>query len=345
MINIEQTAAWLRQNDDYLILTHRRPDGDTLGSACALVSELRNIGKSAYMLVNHEATSRFLDLAVDYWAPDEYEPKNIISVDTASAELLPDNAAPYADRISLCIDHHLSNRLDASLKCLDSSRAACGELVYDILIALCGKITPITAGCLYAAVATDTGCFVYANTTADSHKIASMLISAGAPHREMNKLFFRTKKISRVKLEAMIFSDMDFHFDGVVAIAIISHKMLRESGANEDDLDDVSALPGVVDGVKCAITIRELKKNICKISVRTNPEISANGICARLGGGGHAMAAGATVEKTAEEAKAELLLILEEIFNSSFRHCGAAPQSHTDSGADCGTEAAKTNVS
>ena len=316
MMTALQTATWLRQNDDYLILTHRRPDGDTLGSASALVSQLRHIGKNACMLINHETTSRFIDLVSQYWAPDDYAPKNIISVDAASPELLPDNAADYLGRISLCIDHHISSRIDAERKCVDSSRAACGELVYDILIALCGDITPKTAGCLYAAVATDTGCFVYANTTAESHKIASKLIAAGAPHKQMNKLYFRTKTISRVKLEAMIFSNMDFHFDGMTAIAIVTHQMLKETNANEDDLDDVSALPGVVDGVKCAITIRELKKRVSKISVRTNQEINANEICARLGGGGHAMAAGATVEKTTDETKAELLSILGEIFGN-----------------------------
>jgi phosphoesterase RecJ-like protein len=317
MMNATEAAAWLRQNDDYLIITHRRPDGDTLGSGGALVSELRQRGKSAYMLINHETTSRFIDLVSEYWAPEGYEPKNIISVDTASPELLPENAEEYLNRISLCIDHHISNRINAAQKCVDSSRAACGELMYDILIAFSGKITPKTAGCLYAAVATDTGCFVYANTTAGSHKIASNLISTGAPHRDMNKLFFRTKTISRVKLEAMIFSSMEFHFDGAAAIAIVTHQMLEETNASEDDLDDVSALPGVVDGVICAVTIRELEKSVCKVSVRTQPEVNANEICSQFGGGGHAMAAGATVEKTSEETRAELLSILEDVFNPS----------------------------
>ena len=315
-ITVGDTARWLSQNDDYLILTHRRPDGDTLGSAGALVLELRRMGKVAFVLKNLEITSMYAPLVAGLEASEDFSPKFIISVDTASADLLPENAKKFKDNISLCIDHHLSNSINAEYKCVDADRASCGELMYDILTLLCGSLSRDAAGCLYAAVSTDTGCFVYANTTAGSLEIASKLVLAGAQHKQMNKAFFRTKTKSRVKLEAMIFSNMEFHYDGAVAIALITQKMLKEIGADENDLNDVSALAGVVEGVTCAVTLRELAvANVCKISVRTLPGINSNEICARFGGGGHALAAGATVSKSIDDTKAELLMVLEDIFD------------------------------
>ena len=347
MMTAGKTANWLANNDDYLILTHRRPDGDTLGCAGALASELRRMGKNAYVLKNPEITSMFADLVSDFIAPDGYEPKHVISVDTASADLLPFNAMPYSEKISLCIDHHISTRINAEFKCVDADRASCGELMYDILIELCGNISPEAAGCLYTAIATETGCFAYANTTAESLKIASKLVQAGAPHKKMNKSYFRTKTRSRVKLEAMIYSNMEFYFDGAAAIVSITQQMLAEIEAGENDLNDISALAGVVEGVTCAVTIRELgSKNVSKVSVRSLPGINSNDICARLGGGGHAMAAGATVAKSIEDTKAEVLLILEEVFGhyDPLAQCGAPSQSHTGSAEDCSSKNAMTNI-
>ena len=316
-ISVPDTAEWLRRNDDYLILTHRRPDGDTLGCAGALASHLQENGKTAYVLFNEETTDRYLDLVSDFWAPEGFEPKHVISVDTANNDLFGENARRYCKNISLCIDHHVSNTVESDYKCTDAERAACGELVYDILFAFCDKIGPKTAGCLYAAVVTDTGCFAYANTTAQTLEVAAKLIKAGAPHKQMNKIFFRTKTKARVKLEAMIFSGMELYFNEEAAIVTITRAMLSEIGAAEDDLDDISALAGIVEGVKCAVTIRQLAEKTCKISVRSLPGINSNDICAGLGGGGHAMAAGATVEKTTEEAKAEILLILDDVFGTT----------------------------
>ena len=311
MLTTSEVADWLKERDNFLIITHRRPDGDTAGCAGALSQALREQGKTAYVLYNPEITPRYARYTEAYWASDDYTPEHIIIVDTASLDLFPKNADKYKDNISLCIDHHSSNTLYADLVCLDGDRATCGEILFDILMAMSGNISAISAESLYVAVSTDTGCFAFGNTTANTLRVASLLIEAGAPHKKINKTLFRTKTRSRIELEGMLGIRLEYFFDGKVAIATITKEMIEKSGAVEDDLDDIAALPGAIEGVCIGITIRELTSEYdCKISVRSQSPYNSGEICSHFGGGGHKTAAGASSEKPVEEIKKELLKVL-----------------------------------
>ena len=311
LISTNETAQWLKERDNFLIITHRRPDGDTLGCAGALAQGLRESGKTAHVLFNPEATPRYLRFVESYWAPDSFDPEHVIVVDTASYDLFPKNAEPYIGKISLGIDHHPSNTLYAKLTCLSESDASCGETIYSIFMAMTGSVSVRTAECLYAALSTDTGCFVFGNTTADTLRIASLLIEAGAPHRELNRLLFRTRSYGRIKIEGFIYSGIEFHFGGTVAFSTITRKMMESANADEDDVDNIASIPGSIEGVLAGITIRELtSEHDCKVSVRTSPAVNAHAICEHFGGGGHPMAAGFSLEKTVGEIKKALLAVL-----------------------------------
>jgi len=303
-----ETAAWLDERDNYLIITHRRPDGDTIGCAGALVQGLREAGKTAYILNNPEITPRYLRFVENYWAPDGYEPEYTISVDIASCDLFTENAMVYKDHVSLCIDHHPSNTLYAKTTCLVDASATCGEIIYDILIALSGSISAKSAESLYVAVTTDTGCFAYANTTSNTLRTASLLIEAGAPSAALNKMLFRTKTQQRIQVEGIIYTNLEFYYGGKVAIATITKETMEFANAIEDDVDDIASLPMVVQGVLAGITIREMTSaQDCKVSVRTATPVNAHAISENFGGGGHAMAAGFTIKKTIPEIKEALL--------------------------------------
>jgi len=266
------------------------------------------------MLFNPDITPRYAEFAEDYWAADEYVPDYIIAVDTASCQLFPTNADQYRGKISMCIDHHASNTLFCELVCLDGEVATCGEIVYEILLAISSNISAISAERLYVAISTDTGCFAFGNTTANTLRVASLLIEAGAPHKLLNKNLFRTKRRSRIELESMLDACIDYHFDGKVAIATITRDMIESSGAIEDDLDDIAAIPGSIEGVYIGITIREMSSvQDCKISVRSLPQYNSGAICAHFGGGGHRAAAGASIAKTVGEIKEELLVVLADV--------------------------------
>jgi len=158
MLTVDQAAALLRRLDRVLILTHVRPDGDTVGCAAALCAALRALGKTAYLLDNPELTETTTPYFIPYTAPADFVPDYVVSTDVATTALLPENALPYAGRIDLAIDHHPSFERFGRENILRSEAAACGELMYSILSCL-GPITPEIALPLYMAVSTDTGCF------------------------------------------------------------------------------------------------------------------------------------------------------------------------------------------
>ena len=205
---VEQTGEFLKDHDGYLILTHVRPDGDTVGCAAALCRGLRDLGKTAHVLPNPETTSLFSPYLEGLLAPEDFCPETVVSVDMAARGLFPDNAQKYLARVDLAIDHHPSQEFFAQNTCLDAGRAACGELMYDIL----QGITPITreiALPLYVAVSTDCGCFVYGNTSAGTHRVAAALMDTGIPTAELNKRHFRTKSFKRLRLESCLLYTSD----------------------------------------------------------------------------------------------------------------------------------------
>lgn len=312
-LTVQDTASYLRTLDDVLLLTHVRPDGDTVGSAAALCRALCDLGKTAYLLPNPEITATYEPYAVPYWAPEGFVPAHVVSVDIAALNLLPDNAASWADRIDLAIDHHGSHGFFAARTCLDTDAAACGEIVHDI-IALLTAVTPDIALPLYVAIATDTGCFVYSNTTPDTHRIAAALMETGFDAQWVNKRHFRVKSLKRMQIESRLVREMDLAQNGTLVFAYVTLNLIRELEATEEDLEDISAFIGQLEGVDNAVTIRQLKPEECKISLRTDGKtLNASAVCAVYGGGGHAAAAGCTIQGTPAQAKAAMLKAIEQV--------------------------------
>ena len=302
-----EAAEFLRVHDNYLILTHKRPDGDTIGCAVGLCELLWTLGKTAWLLESKDATALFTEYLEGHVAPADFVPDTVVSVDVAALGLLPANAEPYRQRIDLAIDHHPSNEFFARETCLEADKAACGEIIWKICDHL-GMMNPTIASALYVAVSTDCGCFVYANTTPHTHRVSAVLMEAGADYRRLNKKHFRTKSMRRMRLESFILQEMHLYHEGTVAVATISLDMMARADATNDDAEDIAAFLGQIEGVRHSATIRELKPGECKISLRTNSDLlNATATCARLGGGGHKAASGCTVFGTVEEAERAII--------------------------------------
>lgn len=311
-LTVQEAADFLRTLDGVLLLTHVRPDGDTIGCAAALCRALRALGKTAYLLENPEVTETYAPYAEGLWAPEGFVPESVVSVDIAVPGLLPENAAPYRDRICLAIDHHGSQEFFAERTCLDAGAAACGELVYEITKELT-EVTPEMAMALYVAISTDCGCFVYANTTARTHRIAAELMERGIDVGPVNKALFRTKSQVRLAMEARMVADMKLYDRGRVVVMSIPLSLRQELHATEADIEELSSLAALVQGTDCGITLRELTPEKVKISLRTGPRVDASAVCRVLGGGGHRGAAGATVNGTMAEAEDAILRAYEEV--------------------------------
>lgn len=311
-MNVTETAALLRSRDRVLLLTHVRPDGDTIGSAAALCRALRDIGKEAYLLPNPEITATYAPYAAPYWAPEGWEPSFVVSVDIAALSLLPENAKVYAGHIDLAVDHHPSQEFFAAGTCLEAESAACGEIVYEIIRELTA-ITPEIALPLYVAISTDTGCFVYSNTTARTHRIAAELFAAGIDPAPVNKALFRTKSKTRLAMEARMVADMELYDHDRVVVMTIPLALREQMHATDADIEELSSLAALVEGTDCGVTLRELRPGTVKLSLRTGPRVNATLVCKKLGGGGHAAAAGATIEGTLEQAKRATLAAIAEV--------------------------------
>ena len=308
----QEAAQFLTEHDNYLILTHKRPDGDTIGCGVGLCHLLRKMGKTAWLLPSLDATALFREYLEGMEAPEEYTPDTVVSVDVATLGLLPQNAQPYVGRIDLAIDHHPSQEFFAKETCLEADKAACGEILWEIAQDL-GVMNETIATPLYVAVSTDTGCFVYANTTPHTHRVAAGLMEQGIDFKRLNKKHFRTKSVARMRLESLLLQGLYLCHDNTVAVATLSLDVMAKAGATNDDTEDIAAFVGQLEGVHTSVTIRELAGGACKLSVRTDATLNATKVCALLGGGGHAAAAGCTVPGTVEEAKAAILAAIRKV--------------------------------
>ena len=313
-LTIPRTAELLGGMDNILILTHRRPDGDTIGCACALCLGLQSLGKTAWVLPNEDAHGLFTPYFEGVLAPADFVPAHIVAVDTASPGMLPESAAALKDRIALCIDHHGSNEGYAHATYVDSASAACGEIIYEVLTALGVSLTPRMAMLLYMAIATDTGCFVYSNTTPRTHRICAALMETGFDVSWVNKRHFRTKSYKRMLVESRLVREMELAQNGTIAFAFVTQALMEELQTSEQDLEDISAFIGQLEGTDHSVTVRELRPGECKISLRTDErKLNASQVCAQYGGGGHAAAAGCTVTGTKDEAAEQMLRAIDEV--------------------------------
>lgn len=315
MIDYKQAADLLRTWDNILILTHKRPDGDTIGSAAGLCQVLRELGKTAFLLESQDATHLFDDYLKDCTAPEGFDPAYVVSTDIADEGLFPPNAQRYKGKVDLSIDHHPSNTGFAKANCVEADKAACGEIVYKIAQEL-GVMNAAVAKLLYVAVSTDTGCFSYGNTSTHTHRVAAELMDQGIDTAGLNKKHFRTKSLKRLRLESAIMQSMELYQGDTIAVAPVSLEMMAAIGATEDDAEDIAAFVGQVEGVRHAITIRELRPGECKVSLRTDPRyLNATETCALLGGGGHMAASGCTVRGTVRETIDKMLWAIETVQN------------------------------
>ena len=311
-MTIQETAAMLQTMDRVLLLTHVRPDGDTIGSAAALCQALRDMGKTAYLLPNAGTTETYQPYAEGYWGAADFDPDYVVSVDIAALSLLPENAKKYAGRIHLSIDHHPSNEGFAPHLCVLPDMAACGEIVYEI-VRLMTPVTQEIALPLYVAVSTDTGCFVYSNTSAHTHRVAAALLETGIAVAGVNKALFRTKSRTRLAMEAWMAEWAEYYDNDRVVIMQIPRSLCLDYKATEADVEELSSLAALVAGTDCGVTLRELEGGRVKISLRTGPRVNATAVCALLGGGGHAAAAGATISGSMKEAKQAVLQAIDMV--------------------------------
>ena len=313
MMTRTETAAWLLAHDHYCILTHARPDGDTIGSATALCEGLRQLGKTAHVLYNDEASPFLMRCLQGMTVEAPESTDTLVSVDVASPHLFPEAHRQYLSRIALRIDHHFTATSFTPEEYVDSSSAACGEIIYELLMDMGAQMTKEIAWRMYIAISTDTGCFRYANTSAHTYRVAAACAETGANLYPITQELFDTTSISELKLQNWVVEHAHFLCGGRAAVCGIPKSM--EDNVSKEDLEGISGFLRSIEGVQISATLREIEGG-CKISVRAVPGLDASAVCKPFGGGGHRGAAGANLSQPLESAvevvAATLKRLLEE---------------------------------
>lgn len=305
-INVEQAAVFLKENDDYLILMHASPDGDTLGCGSALCIALQRLGKRAKAVCPDPIPTRFDYLFSSVKAQD-FVPKTIVCVDVADTKLLGD-MKDIGNKADLCIDHHVSNTDYAQRVLLKEDYAAACELMYEVIAALGVPFDKELANCIYTGTATDTGCFKFSNTSPQTHIIAAEMLKYGADFAHINYIMFDMKTPGRIALEQQVLNGIKYYADGHVAAITVSLDMLEcIKDIDSDDIGALANIPRQIAGVDIGISVKEKKPGVFKASLRSSERIDVSAIAQKYGGGGHKRAAGCSFENCTMQQAVEII--------------------------------------
>ena len=301
-----ECAQWLLERDRFVILTHRKPDGDTLGSSAALCRGLRALGKTAHLLENNEVTPLYAPLVEGLTKAAPEEGDLLVAVDVAADNMLPKAFEHLKNCIDLRIDHHGSGREYTPAEFVDSDSAACAEIIWELLLDMGVDPDEKMAEAVYVGVSTDTGCFRFANTSAHTFDVAADCAATGADIFDWNRRLFDTNSLAKLRLQAWVVDHFKLLCDGKIALCALPASVEEEIGVGEDDMNNISGFLRSIEGVCVAALLRNAGEENTKVSVRSIPGYNAASICEAFGGGGHAGAAGCSIRKPMAEAAAEM---------------------------------------
>ena len=205
---------------------------------------------------------------------------------------------------------------------LDPGAAAACEFLLDVIVDMGVTITPQIANCLYTGIATDTGCFKFASTTPRTHMAAARVMEAGADVEKLNARLFESRSHARITAERMAMESLEYYFNDLCAVICLTWDQIESSGVAGAELEDLTSLPRSIEGVEVGLTYRQQRDGSFRISVRTSGNIDACNIARRLGGGGHARAAGCEISGNLDNAKHA---VLEEV-RKELQRCGLLDQ-------------------
>ena len=316
--SLKELAGFLKAAETILIFTHTNPDGDALGSAAALCRVLRKMGKTSWILMDEEVPEYISFMDTEFVTRDKECLKDhdvSICVDCGEYSRFPALADKFNEgKLHLCVDHHATGDGFGDHYYIDPSEAATCQLIYKLIKELeavvaesgetAGQVALIdrqVAESIYTGINTDTGSFQYSNTTADTHAIASDLMTYGVDHTAINVKLYQTIPMTKLKIQAAILQKAEFFFGGKVAVGYVTGQMLEEAGAVLDDAEGTIDMLRNIEGVEIAAFLKE-KGGAVKVSMRAKSYANVAEIVSVFGGGGHVKAAGCTLEMGMDEA-------------------------------------------
>lgn len=309
-ISLFEAARLLLSRDNYRILIHRHPDGDAAGSAEALRLILKALDKKAEILCPDELPEylSFLCEEETFFSATQPMPENrgknaqeqhtavYISVDVAEPKLLEGLYEKANGKILLKLDHHRTGEDFALYNYTDPDASAAGEIVYELSKLLDVSSKEISAA-LYAAIASDTGCFRYSNTTARTLEIAAELYKSGIDTAALNTALFESKDLKTVKATAMGIEHTRFFMNNRAALLCFTAEMRTKGEFSSEHLSELSSALREIRGVELTAVLLQnpTDPKSFRLSTRSKSFFDCSALCAFFEGGGHLRASGGTV--------------------------------------------------
>jgi bifunctional oligoribonuclease and PAP phosphatase NrnA len=299
----EGALAELRAADKLLLTTHENPDGDALGSLLAMHWILEQLGKDSVMYMSPEE----FPLPWEYRAwtfdgiagapPPDVDERTIVFLDCGNIDRMPVEFLQADGLHILNIDHHHDNTRFGTVNLVAPEASCTAEIVYRLAKELGAEITPPIADALYTGLVTDTGKFMYENTSAEAHRMAAELIEAGVEPHQVHRRLYEDLPFRRLQLLQRALASVERHDDGSITVANLVKDDYAATGASEQDSEGIVDHMRAVEGTAVAVLIRELlatdRDGMRKVSLRaTDGRVDVSRIAREFGGGGHPQAAG-----------------------------------------------------
>ncbi|HZH35616.1 MAG TPA: bifunctional oligoribonuclease/PAP phosphatase NrnA [Pyrinomonadaceae bacterium] len=311
---LSQVVELIENKKFFGITTHRRPDGDGIGSSLALYWLLKSLDKQAEIIVRDPVPSSCQRL------PGADEVRRVEEIDRdydavfvmECSDVDRPGIKNLEQQCVVNIDHHSSSELFGDINWIDSTASAVGEMIYNLCKAIGGRVTREIAECVYTALLTDTGSFHFSNTTERTFKVASELIRAGVKPAKLAESVFNSYPWSRIELLAKVMSSVRRDPTGKVAALRQTQEMLELAKATEEDAEGFVNIPLSAEDVEAVVMLKESEPGVFRASLRSKGEVNVARIAEKFGGGGHRNAAGCTMRGDWDSVENELMEMLIE---------------------------------
>ncbi len=301
-------AKALRDGTSFVLSSHARPDGDSIGSQLALTHTLRALGKTV-RIVNHDPPPAYLetlpgvtDVEVADCVYDRFDAAVVLECGTLDrTEVTGLDRQPVIN-----IDHHAGNAMYGVLNWFDPSAAACAEMVHDLIAVLGVPLTPAIGAALYAGILTDTGSFRHANISARTFETCRNVAACGVDVADLAAAIYQNSSLGKLRLTGRLLHEMRLEAGGRIAILRVDETLLHDTGCPADDMEGVINLPLAARSVEAVIMIKTTD-GVTRASLRSKGVVDVRAVAATFGGGGHRNAAGCTLEAPASEIERRLV--------------------------------------
>lgn len=310
MSGLEAAAEAIRARQTFLLTSHARPDGDSIGSQLAMAFALDALGKQVRIVNADPAPSAFEGFPglerIEILSEVDGHYDGLIVMECG--DLTRPGVAGLEGRFTINIDHHIGNTGYGDVNWFDERAAACTEMVFSLVEALGVAITPEIGQHVYLGVVTDTGSFRHGSMTARTFDIARRCVEAGVDPAATARQVFDSNSVGKLRLIGSLLDGMELEAGGRVAVLRMSQRLLDAAGASLDDTEGLINMPLTAAHVQAVIMFKTDDGG--RVSLRSKGDIDVRGVAVKYGGGGHRNAAGLTLEPAGPDAERR---VIEEV--------------------------------